>query len=101
MSYGVLLHYHEAWPHQGLEQRVPGGTPPPVPSPASHRIVRYDRLGGLLHDYSRLPDRVDAGRFTAQLRCVEGSLFKTGSSVIEYANGEARGLTNCTNPAGI
>ena len=48
-----LAHYHEARPHQGLEQRVPGGTPPPVPSPASHRIVRYDRLGGLLHEYSR------------------------------------------------
>ncbi len=48
-----LVHYHQARPHQGLEQRCP--EPPvlaPVPLLVGRQIVRRDRLGGLLHEYS-------------------------------------------------
>ena len=44
-------HYQEARPHQGLGQRTPSGEPP-APGPAG-RIVRRDRLGGLIHEYER------------------------------------------------
>ena len=48
-----LVHYHRARPHQGLEQRCPAPVmPAPIPLPAEGRIVRHDRLGGLLHEYS-------------------------------------------------
>ncbi len=49
-----VLHYHEARPHQGLGQRRPGEltATPPVGS-SSGPIIRRDRLGGLLHEYSR------------------------------------------------
>jgi len=45
-----LVHYHQARPHQGLDQ----GCPAPaehnvVPLPMYGQIVRHDRLGGLLH----------------------------------------------------
>ena len=44
-------HYQEARPHQGLGQRTPSGElPAPVPA---GRIVRRDRLGGLIHEYER------------------------------------------------
>ncbi len=48
-----LVHHHQARPHQGLEQRCP--EPPvlaPVPLLVGRQIVRRDRLGGLLHEYS-------------------------------------------------
>jgi putative transposase len=44
-------HYHKARPQQGLGQRTPSGEPPAL-VPAG-RIVRRDRLGGLIHEYSR------------------------------------------------
>jgi putative transposase len=48
-----LVHYHQARPHQGLEQRCPAPVmPAPILLPADGRIVRHDRLGGLLHEYS-------------------------------------------------
>jgi putative transposase len=48
-----LVHYHQAHPHQGLEQRCPTPImPAPIPSPTEGRIVRHDRLGGLLDEYS-------------------------------------------------
>jgi putative transposase len=48
-----LLHYHYARPHQGLGQRTPGSDSSPWPLVRGDRIVRRDRLGGLLHEYSR------------------------------------------------
>jgi hypothetical protein len=47
-----IQHYHDARPHQGLEQR------PPCPSPdlavaEGGLVERRDRLGGLLHEYRR------------------------------------------------
>ena len=47
-----LVHYHEARPHQSLEQRCPDVDPVLVPLPVGGEIVRHDRLGGLLHEYS-------------------------------------------------
>ncbi len=44
-------HYQEARPHQGLGQQTPSGGPP-VPVPGG-RVVRRDRLGGLIHEYER------------------------------------------------
>ena len=48
-----LVHYHQARPHQGLEQRCPEPLVlAPVRLPVGRQIVRHDRLGGLLHEYS-------------------------------------------------
>ena len=45
-----LVHYHQARPHQGLEQRCPEPLVlAHVPLPVGRHVVRYDRLGGLLH----------------------------------------------------
>jgi len=48
-----LHHYHEARSHQGLAQRCPAGDISPQPLFKGGRIVRRDRLGGLVHEYSR------------------------------------------------
>ena len=48
-----LIHYHQARPHQGLQQRCPDPVLALVPLPVAGKIVRHDRLGGLLHEYSR------------------------------------------------
>ncbi len=45
-------HYGKARPHQGLEQRTPSGQPAERPL-AAGRIVRQDRLGGLIPEYDR------------------------------------------------
>ena len=47
-----LVHYHDARPHQGLDQRCPDADPVVVPLPVGGKIVRFDRLGGLLREYS-------------------------------------------------
>jgi hypothetical protein len=48
-----LVHYHRARPHQGLDQRLSGSCSSPWTSITGGRIVRHDRLGGLLHEYFR------------------------------------------------
>ena len=45
--------YHQARPHQGIEQRCPDPVLPILPLPAGGQIVRHDRLGGLLHGQRR------------------------------------------------
>jgi len=48
-----LVYYHQARPHQGLDQRCPAPAEPNVVPPPMHgQIVRHDRLGGLLHEYA-------------------------------------------------
>jgi putative transposase len=47
-----LVHYHQARPHQGLNQRCPDPGTTIVQLPVGRRIVRHDRLGGLLHEYA-------------------------------------------------
>src|SRR5690348_584929 len=53
-----LVHYHQARPHQGLDQRCPDPVPAVIPLPVVSKIVRNDRLGGLLHRL-RAPVGVD------------------------------------------
>jgi len=45
-------HYNNARPHQGLEQRRPNEPLDVVPIPIGP-VERRDRLGGLIHEYSR------------------------------------------------
>jgi len=47
-----LAHYHQARPHQGLDQRCPDPNPAVLQLPVGGRIIRQDRLGGLLHEYA-------------------------------------------------
>ena len=46
-----VAHYNLARPHRSLDLRPPLGRPKSVQ--ASGAIVRRDRLGGLIHEYSR------------------------------------------------
>lgn len=61
-----LVHYNNHRPHQGILQQIPAAEsghqvatmPPTTPTdvPNGHfpaRIVRHDRLGGLIHEYQR------------------------------------------------
>ena len=45
-------HYQKARPHHGTGQRTPGGDIPDQPV-TTGRIVRRDRLGGVIHEYQR------------------------------------------------
>ena len=45
-----LQHFNAHRPHRCLDQRPPAGGIPP-PSGADIRVLRRDRLGGLLHEY--------------------------------------------------
>jgi hypothetical protein len=47
---GDVAHYDQHRPHRSLGQAPPlGATPLPVP-PASIRVARVDRIGGLTHE---------------------------------------------------
>jgi putative transposase len=46
-----LLHYHEGRPHQRLNQHLPAPRHP-LHAGVGNQIMRRDRLGGLLHEYS-------------------------------------------------
>jgi transposase InsO family protein len=45
-----VQHFNTHRPHRSLEQRPPAGSTPPG-SGAAIRVLRRDRLGGLLHEY--------------------------------------------------
>jgi putative transposase len=45
-----IRHYNYHRPHRSLNQRPPAGDAPPR-SGATIRVLRRDRLGGLLHEY--------------------------------------------------
>jgi hypothetical protein len=47
-----LDHYNKAWPHQGLDQRIPRPPDDVIPFPTGP-VERRDRLGGLVHEYFR------------------------------------------------
>jgi PhoU domain len=50
---GYLAHYNQHRPHRALGQAPPlGAVPDPDPA-ASERVVRLDRLGGLIHEYAQ------------------------------------------------
>jgi len=51
---GYLAHYNEHRPHRALGQAAPlTAVPPPAPT-GDVRVVRVDRLGGLIHEYAQV-----------------------------------------------
>jgi putative transposase len=51
---GYVVHYNEPRPHRALGQASPLGAVPPFASPADMQVVRVDRLGGLIHEYTQV-----------------------------------------------
>ena len=51
---GYVSYYNDAWPHQGIRQRIPGRYDDGVYPTAEGKIVSKPILGGLHHDYSRI-----------------------------------------------
>ena len=51
-----VAHYNEHRPHRSLGQAPPlGVVPGPAPAPDVRvRVVRLDRLGGLIHEYAQV-----------------------------------------------
>ena len=47
-------HYNDHRPHRALQQNPPGGRPDPPALNANVRILRRDRLGGLIREYSQV-----------------------------------------------
>jgi len=51
---GYVAHYNQHRPHRTLGQAPPqGAVPPPAPA-ANVRVLRVDRLGGLIHEYTQV-----------------------------------------------
>jgi transposase InsO family protein len=50
---GYVAHYNEHRPHRALGQAAPLGAVPPTAPTADMRVVRVDRLGGLIHEYAQ------------------------------------------------
>jgi putative transposase len=49
-----VAHYNEHRPHRALRQAAPLGVASLAAPPADIRIVRVDRLGGLIHEYAQV-----------------------------------------------
>ena len=47
-------HYNSHRPHRALQQGPPAGRPHPPALGTNVRILRRDRLGGLIHEYSQV-----------------------------------------------
>jgi transposase InsO family protein len=47
-------HYNTHRPHRALQQAPPAGRPHPLTPAADVRVLRRDRLGGLIHEYSQV-----------------------------------------------
>ena len=47
-------HYNIHRPHRALHQNPPAGRADPTAARASIRVLRRDRLGGLIHEYSQV-----------------------------------------------
>ena len=47
-------HYNLHRPHRALQQAAPAGRPVPPAPGASVRVLRRDRIGGLIHEYSQV-----------------------------------------------
>jgi putative transposase len=51
---GYVAHYNQHRPHRALGQAAPlRAVPPPAPT-ADMRVVRVDRVGGLIHEYAQV-----------------------------------------------
>jgi putative transposase len=51
---GYVVHYNAHRPHRALGQASPLGAVPPFAPPVDVRVVRFDRLGGLIHEYAQV-----------------------------------------------
>jgi putative transposase len=51
---GYVAHYNQHRPHRSLDQGPPLGVIPPHAPAADMRVVRVDRLGGLIHEYAQV-----------------------------------------------
>ena len=47
-------HYNTHRPHRALQQNPPGGRTHPAAEATDIRVLRLDRLGGLIHEYSQV-----------------------------------------------
>jgi hypothetical protein len=47
-------HYNLPRPHRALQQAPPAGRPHQPTPGANVRVMRRDRLGGLMHEYSQV-----------------------------------------------
>jgi putative transposase len=47
-------HYNGRWPHRTLKQNPPGGRSHPPAAETSMRVLRRDRLGGLIREYDQV-----------------------------------------------
>jgi len=47
-------HYNTHRPHRTLHQNPPAGRPCPPAAVTSTRVLRRDRLGGLIHEYAQV-----------------------------------------------
>ena len=47
-------HYNTHRPHRTLHQNAPAGRPHPPAPDANTRVLRRDRLGGLIHEYAQV-----------------------------------------------
>jgi putative transposase len=47
-------HYNLHRPHRALQQAPPAVCPQPPALSANVRVLRMDRLGGLIHEYSQV-----------------------------------------------
>jgi putative transposase len=47
-------HYNTHRPHRALQQGPPAGRPHPTALGANVRVLRWDRLGGLIREYSQV-----------------------------------------------
>jgi putative transposase len=47
-------HYNVHRPHRALQQHAPAGRPHPPAPHVNVRVLRRDRLGGLIHEYSQV-----------------------------------------------
>jgi putative transposase len=47
-------HYNSHRPHRTLQQNPPAGRVPPPVGATGMRVLRRDRLGGLIHEYSQV-----------------------------------------------
>jgi putative transposase len=51
---GYVAHYNQHRRHRALGQAPPQGVVPPPAPAADVRVLRVDRVGGLIHEYSQV-----------------------------------------------
>jgi hypothetical protein len=75
-----LVHYHQARPHQGLEQRCADPGPAIFPLPVSGKIVRHAASEGYSTGTPEPPDRADWGKVRHAHAASGGPCWAVGRS---------------------